>query len=84
MNVQKVVTTVAAIAAGFAANKLLTVGWKAATGHAPPSGDADDDEASLGELVIFAAVSGAVIAFSRIIASRGASKWLSGGEIAKT
>ncbi len=80
MNVQKLVTTVAAIAAGFAANKLLSVGWKAVTGHEPPTGDADDGEISIGELVVFAAVSGAVVAFARTFATRGAAKWMASGD----
>ncbi|QOR70378.1 DUF4235 domain-containing protein [Ruania alkalisoli] len=81
MNISKLVTTLAAIAAGIAANKLLTMGWKAATGHEPPTGDADDGEISLGELVVFAAVSGAVVTFARTFATRGAKKWLDSGDL---
>ncbi|HIZ37079.1 MAG TPA: DUF4235 domain-containing protein [Candidatus Ruania gallistercoris] len=80
MNVQKLVTTVAAVAAGFAANKLLAAGWKAITGHEPPTGDPDDGEISIGELVVFAAVSGAVVAFARTFATRGAAKWMESGD----
>ena len=80
MNVQKLVTTVAAVAAGFAANKLIAVGWKAVTGHEPPTGDPDDGEISIGELVVFAAVSGAVVAFARTFATRGAAKWMESGD----
>ncbi|CAM3780441.1 DUF4235 domain-containing protein [Occultella aeris] len=83
MNAQKIVTTVAAIAAGFAANKLISLVWKGVTGHEPPTGDADDGEISLGELVVFAAVSGAVVAFARTFATRTTGKWMSRGEIKK-
>lgn len=79
MNLQKLVTTAAAVAAGFAANKALSIGWKAVTGHEPPTGD-DDGEVSMGELVVFAAVSGAVVAFARTYATRGAAKWMASGD----
>lgn len=79
MNLQKLITTAAAVAAGFAANKALSAGWKAVTGHEPPTGD-DDGEVSMGELVVFAAVSGAVVAFARTYATRGAAKWMASGD----
>ncbi|TDE99017.1 DUF4235 domain-containing protein [Occultella glacieicola] len=81
MNAQKIVTTVAAIAAGFAANKVIELAWKGVTGHEPPT--ADDGEISLTELVVFAAVSGAVVAFARTFATRTAGKWLSSGDLTK-
>src|SRR5690625_3957182 len=54
--------------------------WKAVTGHEPPTGDPDDGEISIGELVVFAAVSGAVVAFARAFATRGAAKWMGSGD----
>ena len=69
----KVLSTGAGILAGIAANKVLDVAWRAATGHEPP--DAEDTEAhEILEIVVFAAVSGAVIGLTRQLFMRGAKK----------
>lgn len=73
----KIVSTGSAVLAGLLANKLLDVGWKAVTGHNPP-GDDDDPAVSLTEVIVFAAVSGAVIGLSRQLAQTGAAKWYGG------
>ncbi|UFU02760.1 DUF4235 domain-containing protein [Ruania suaedae] len=83
MNVQKLVTTAAAVAAGLAANKLLGASWKKITGHEPPDNNPEADEISIGELVVFAAVSGALIAFARTFAARGTAKWLGSSQLSK-
>lgn len=82
MNAQKVVTTVAVLVAGLAANKALSLAWKGVTGHEPPTGKSDG-EISMTELVVFAAISGAAVAFARTFAQRGAAKWLASGDIPK-
>lgn len=74
----KIVSAGSAIAAGFLANKILDVGWKAVTGHEPPSDDPDGPTVSLTEIFVFAAVSGAVIGISRQLAQAGAAKWYGG------
>jgi len=74
----KIVSTGSAVVAGILANKLLDVGWKAVTGHAPPGDDGDDPGVSFTEIVVFAAVSGAVVGLSRQLAQRGAAKWYGG------
>ena len=74
----KIVSAGSAIAAGFLANKILDVGWKLVTGHEPPSDDPDNPSVSLTEIVVFAAVSGAVIGISRQLAQAGAAKWYGG------
>ncbi len=78
----KVITTVATILAGLVANKVLGAAWKGVTGHEPPL-DENDDEFPLAEIVLFAAISGALVALARSYANRGANKWLASGDIKK-
>ena len=78
----KIVSAGSAVAAGLLANKLLDLGWKAVTGHKPPSEQGDDPTISLTEVMVFAAVSGAVVGLSRQLAQAGAAKWY-GGPIEK-
>lgn len=69
----KVLSTGAGILASIAANKVLDIAWQATTGHAPP--DVEDTEAhQILEIVVFAAVSGAVIGLTRQLFMRGAKK----------
>lgn len=77
---EKVVTAVATIAAGLVANKVLGVAWKGITGHEPPM-DEKDGDLPVAEVVIFAAVSGALVALARVYANRGAAKWLASGDV---
>lgn len=75
----KLVSTVAGIGAGIAANQVLNKGWQVATGHNPP--EEDDYSVSIVEIVVFAAVSGAVIGLARQLATRQAAKWYGGKQI---
>ncbi|WP_324649280.1 DUF4235 domain-containing protein [Georgenia sp. H159] len=74
----KIVSTGSAVLAGILANKVLDVGWKAVTGHEPPHEDPNDPSISTLEIVVFAAVSGAVIGIIRQFAQVGAAKWYGG------
>ncbi len=78
---QRVVTTGALLVSGLVARKVLDVGWKAVTGHEPPQ-DPDDPGVKMWEVVVFAAVSGALVGLSRQLATRTAAKWY-GGPAAK-
>ena len=78
---QRVVTTGALLVSGLVARKVLDVGWKAVTGHEPPQ-DPDDPGVKMWEVVIFAAVSGALVGLTRQLATRSAAKWY-GGSAAK-
>jgi len=80
--VERIVSTVAAIAAGLVANQALKLVWKGITGHTPPD-DEKDADAPIPEIVIFAAVSGALVALARTYANRGAHKWLASGAVPK-
>lgn len=77
----KIVSAGSLIVVGIAANKALDLGWKAATGHAPPQ-EEDDPSGSLREAILFAAISGATVAIVRRLALRGAAKWY-GDAVAK-
>ena len=74
MNQQKIVQTLAVMAAGFAATKVLDLVWRKATGHRPPT-VGNDDDSTLREIVVFAAVSGALAALARAGAGRAAARW---------
>lgn len=80
MNPQKIVSTLAVVGVGIVANRLISLAWKGVTGHEPPTGR-DDGEISMAELVVYAAISGAAVAFTKTYANRGAAKWLGTGDI---
>lgn len=59
---------------GWIAQKALGAAWKAAFGHQPPKPE-DKDDSRLGEIVAAAAVTGAVAALARVLATRGTAKF---------
>ncbi len=70
----KMAGTLAALAAGFAAQRALQAGWRLATGRSAPG--ADDDDVSLGEVLVFTALSAAAVAVIRVWATRETRKVL--------
>ncbi|MCG2802911.1 MAG: DUF4235 domain-containing protein [Cellulomonas sp.] len=72
--VAKVVGTVTAIAAATLAQRILSAGWQATQGHKPPV--AEDPEAGITftEVLVAAALTGAVVAMARVLAGRGATR----------
>lgn len=73
------------LVAGAAAQRVLSTGWRATTGHTPPSRPESPD-VSLGEAVAFAAVAGALINVARVVVIRqAAAQWTrrSGGVLPK-
>ncbi|MFL6157525.1 MAG: DUF4235 domain-containing protein [Marmoricola sp.] len=63
---------VAALGAAAVARKGLHATWKATTGKEPPSNPADPDVA-IGEALLWAAVSGTLVAVVRMLATRRAA-----------
>lgn len=73
----RIVSTVAALLAGMAANKIVAASWRATTGRAAPT-DPEHPDVELREALLFAVISGALIALARLAAVRGAHKLLPG------
>ena len=65
---------VAALGAAAIAKKGLNSSWRAATGKNPPANPADPD-VSIGEAVLWAAVSGTLIGVARMLAARRAAHY---------
>lgn len=68
----KIIGAAATLIAAWLVQKVISGVWKAQTGHKPPTAD-DDTNANLTELVTAAAVTGALVAISRVLATRGAA-----------
>lgn len=62
----------AALGAAAVAKKALNTTWRAATGKNPPANPADPD-VGMGEAVMWAALSGTLIAVARMLAARRAA-----------
>jgi Protein of unknown function (DUF4235) len=65
----------AAFGAAYAARKLVTAGWKRATGKEPPN-DPHDPRVSIGEALSWAVVLGVSIEAARLLAQRAAMRQL--------
>ncbi len=65
---------VAALAAAAVAKKALNTSWRAATGKNPPANPADPD-VRMSEAVLWAALSGTLIAVARMLATRRAATY---------
>ncbi|MGL5859084.1 MAG: DUF4235 domain-containing protein [Angustibacter sp.] len=72
--VWKALGTGGAVAAGIAANKALTAGWKIATGHPPPN-NPEHPDTNWVEAVAFVVLSGALIAAARTLGMRQAAEY---------
>ena len=64
----------AALGAAAVAKKGLNASWRAATGKNPPANPADPD-VKMSEAVLWAAVSGTLIAVARMLATRRAASY---------
>ncbi len=73
----QVLSAVAVGLAGIVAWRVAELGWKAVTGHSAPT-DPDEPGTSVAELVVFAAVSGALLGLARQLAVLGARRFYSG------
>ena len=73
--IAKLVGIGVALAAAWAAQQLIAGAWKMAVGHKPPKPE-DEGDARFGEIAAAAAITGAVVALSRVMATRGAAKLL--------
>lgn len=70
----KVVGAGSAVVAAAFADRVLHLGWEAATGRKPPTVP-EDPETDWREAVAWALVSGAVVGIARLIATRRAAQY---------
>jgi hypothetical protein len=69
-----VFSLVAALLAATVARKGLNATWKAATGKEPPANPADP-QVAMAEALLWAAVSGTLVAVARMLATRRAANY---------
>ncbi len=62
-----------ALVAAWAAQQLISAVWQRSVGHKPPK--PEEGDARMGEIALAAAITGAVVALSRVLATRGAAKY---------
>lgn len=66
----------AALGAAWVAQQAINQAWKAASGHKPPKPE-DEGDARFGEVIAAAALTGALVAVARVLATRGTAKFTS-------
>ncbi len=71
----KLVGLIAALVAAWAAQQLINTLWTRTFGHRPPKPE-DEGDVSFGEIAAAATVTAAVIALARVLATRGAAKFI--------
>jgi hypothetical protein len=64
-----------ALGAAWLAQQLINQAWKAALGHKPPKPE-DEGDVRFAEVAAAAVITGAVVALARVLATRGAAKYL--------
>jgi hypothetical protein len=69
----KLVGAAATMIAAWLVQHVISTVWQRSTGHKPPRAD-DEGDAGLSEVVIAAAITGALVAISRVLATRGAAR----------
>ncbi|MCL2091713.1 MAG: DUF4235 domain-containing protein [Micrococcales bacterium] len=70
----KLAGTLAGVVASAVAQRVISAGWQAVRGHKPPVEEDADAGIRLGEVLVAAALSGAVVAVVQVLAHRGATK----------
>ena len=74
--VSRVVGVLVAAGAAWVSQKVVSTAWRAATGHVPPKAE-DQGDAGLSEVAVAAAITGAIAALTRVLATRGTARFLS-------
>lgn len=62
-----------ALAAAWVAQQMVNGLWRVSVGHKPPKA-ADEGDHRFSEVLLAATITGAVVALSRVLATRGAAK----------
>jgi hypothetical protein len=79
----RVLATVATVAAGAVAQRVLSTAWRAVTGEKPP-GLPESPETRLVDAIVYSLLAGAVLNVVRVMATRQAARYYahrSGGEL---
>lgn len=71
----KIVGGIAALVAAWAVQKLIDKSWQRVTGHSAPKPE-DEGDNRFSEIVAATAVSGALVAIARVLATRGTAKFI--------
>ena len=71
--IAKVIGIGAALVAAWVAQQAINGAWRMTLGHKPPKPE-DEGDVRFAEIALAAAVTGAVVALSRVFATRGAAK----------
>ena len=70
--IQRLAGVGAGVVGGWLVHRLVDVAWRRALGHPTPT--VDDDECPLVEIVLAAAISGALVALIRLLTTRGTAR----------
>jgi hypothetical protein len=71
----KLLGVVVALGAAWVAQQLIGQVWQKAFGHKPPKPE-DEGDPRFGEVALAATVTGAVVALARVLATRGAARFI--------
>ncbi len=69
----KVMASLATLVGAAVAQRALSTGWQAATGHHPPDAP-ENPETGLGQAIVYAVVAGALLNLARVFATRQAAR----------
>lgn len=75
--VAKLVGMGVTLGAAWVAHKVVDAAWERTRGHKPPAPDSTDEDINFSEVAAAAVITGAVVALSRVLATRGAAKLIS-------
>lgn len=72
--VAKMVGLGVTLAAAWVVQKAIDTAWEKSRGHKPPAADSMDDDIKFSEVAAAAVISGALVALSRVVATRGTAR----------
>ena len=70
----KLVGAGATLLAAWLVQKIIDQAWERTRGHKPPSADSTQDDIKFSEVAAAAVISGAAVALSRVLATRGTAR----------
>ena len=73
--IAKIVGAGVALAAAWVVQKVIDQAWEKAKGHKPPQADSTAEDVKFSEVALAAVITGAAVALSRVLATRGTAKF---------